>query len=226
MNELTILGGLLLGMASSLHCVGMCAGISGSLMMLAPTDEPAWRASAPLQIGRIGSYVAAGGLVGGFGAGVFGLLEQGFAYRLMQWASAAALAWVGLSLLGAVLPLRVLDRLAAPLTRIQLRASPGRGLAARLVAGAAWGLLPCGMVYAALLDALLGGSAATGAAIMAGFGLGTTPAVVMAGLGVRKLRVSGAIAGRRHLAGAALLAVAGLTLIVQPGTDGTLCLIP
>jgi sulfite exporter TauE/SafE len=225
-NELTLLGGLLLGLASSLHCAGMCAGISGSLMMLAPPGEAAWRVAVPLQAGRVASYVTAGGLVGGFGAGVFGLLEQGTAYRLMQWAGAAALAWAGLSLLGVVPPLRALDRLAGPLTRIQLRAGYAHGFAARLAAGAAWGLLPCGMVYAALIYALLGGSAWIGAMVMAGFGLGTVPAVMLAGLGVRRLRHGGVAARGRRLAGAALLMVAGATLLVHPGADGPLCLTP
>ena len=38
-SDLTFLGGLLLGLASSLHCAGMCGGIASSLIIsLAPSD--------------------------------------------------------------------------------------------------------------------------------------------------------------------------------------------
>jgi sulfite exporter TauE/SafE len=47
------------------------------------------------------------------------------------------------------------------------------GLAAPLVLGVAWALLPCGLLYSALLVAALAGSAAGGAMVMALFALGS-----------------------------------------------------
>ena len=41
-----------------------------------------------------------------------------------------------------------------------------------------WGWLPCGLVYSTLTWALASGTAISGAVIMAGFGLGTLPALL------------------------------------------------
>ncbi|WP_179593380.1 sulfite exporter TauE/SafE family protein [Cupriavidus plantarum] len=48
----------------------------------------------------------------------------------------------------------------------------------QFIKGLLWGLVPCGMVYAALALALLAGNAASGALVMAAFGLGTLPNLV------------------------------------------------
>ncbi|XQM33635.1 Urease accessory protein UreH-like transmembrane domain-containing protein [Cupriavidus sp. H19C3] len=66
--------------------------------------------------------------------------------------------------------------------------SPGHAMVAppwlrRYAIGLAWGLVPCGMVYAALALALLAGNAASGALVMIAFGLGTLPnLIVLSGL--------------------------------------------
>ncbi len=52
-------------------------------------------------------------------------------------------------------------------------ATQSMGLAAPLVLGVAWALLPCGLLYSALLVAALAGSAAGGAMVMALFALGS-----------------------------------------------------
>ena len=44
------------------------------------------------------------------------------------------------------------------------------------------GLLPCGLVYAALAGAIAGGSALNGGLFMLAFGLGTTPGLLLAGV--------------------------------------------
>ena len=56
------------------------------------------------------------------------------------------------------------------------------------VSGAIWGFLPCAMVYAALFYAMLSGSWLGGALAMSGFGLGTLPVLIGAGLGLPLLR--------------------------------------
>jgi sulfite exporter TauE/SafE len=51
-------------------------------------------------------------------------------------------------------------------------------VAGPVLAGAANGLLPCGLVYAALLTAAALGTASSAVVMMIGFGLGTVPALV------------------------------------------------
>ncbi|HEX7157129.1 MAG TPA: sulfite exporter TauE/SafE family protein, partial [Burkholderiaceae bacterium] len=79
-----------------------------------------------------------------------------------------------------------------------------------LLAGFAWGWIPCGMVYATLPLALIAGGWARGAAVMLAFGLGTLPNLVLLDLAAagaaERLRRSPARTWLRALAGAAVLA--------------------
>jgi len=51
-----------------------------------------------------------------------------------------------------------------------------------LALGTLWGWLPCGLVYSVLVTSLASGSAAQGALIMAAFGLGTLPNLLVIGM--------------------------------------------
>jgi sulfite exporter TauE/SafE len=62
-----------------------------------------------------------------------------------------------------------------------------RGLRVLVLLGALNGLLPCGLVYAALAGAMACGSPAAGVAFMAAFGLGTTPTLLALSLSGRML---------------------------------------
>lgn len=226
MNSITFLGGLLLGLGSSLHCAGMCGGIASSLAMTFAGSaglRARAEALAITQLGKTLAYVAAGALLGAAGAGVYGLMDRDGAYFILQRMGAAGLAWVGLSLLGLAPPPSVLDGLFAPLRRW---AWSTRRAGSRLAAGAAgliWGLLPCGMVYAALLYAMLAGSAVGGGMVMLGFGLGVMPSVMSVALGVswlpdlRRGRWSGRVLG------SGLIVASLLTLVWPAGSLGAIC---
>lgn len=55
------------------------------------------------------------------------------------------------------------------------------GAASAVLAGALWGLVPCGMVYGVLVAALFSGSALDGAGLMLAFGVGTLPSLLALG---------------------------------------------
>jgi hypothetical protein len=57
-----------------------------------------------------------------------------------------------------------------------------------VLAGMAWGWLPCGLVYSILVSALAAGSATSGAALMLAFGLGTLPNLLGMGLFARQIQ--------------------------------------
>jgi sulfite exporter TauE/SafE len=98
------------------------------------------------------------------------------------------------------------------LTRLATRAARRGDLASRFVFGVANGLLPCGLVYAALGVAVASGDPLTGAVAMAAFGLATMPALAAFGLGVRRL------AGYRpwiRRALAMVVMLAGLWIVFQ-----------
>lgn len=62
------------------------------------------------------------------------------------------------------------------------RTLTGKGVLNSVMAGALWGMVPCGMVYAVLSAALMSGSALKGALLMLVFGLGTLPNLMVLGL--------------------------------------------
>lgn len=238
MVDLSFIGGLILGFASSLHCAGMCGGIaSGVLLAFEPGRGPGARLRVLLvaQAGRIASYVAAGGFLGFFGSVFYGAFDQGAAHLVLRWAAAVALGWIGLSMIGLAPALTVIDRLAAPFAR--LMRAPGRpvladgaagpflaGAIRPFLAGAAWGLLPCGMVYGALFYAMLAGSGVGGALVMAGFGLGTLPSVTATAFGVTSLRQAARAPRLRVMAGVALLLVATASALLPEAAWEALCL--
>jgi sulfite exporter TauE/SafE len=223
--------GLLLGFSSSLHCFGMCAGIASSLHFVAEVGTDQSRrglltGTFLINAGRISAYTLAGALVGAIGSSVFGSFDHTVAHAVLRWAAAAALAWIGLSMLD-VLPL------PAGLYRVGNAVSGAVSAAARtahlppamgvFVSGAIWGFLPCAMVYAALFYAMLSGSWLGGALAMSGFGLGTLPVLLGAGLGLPLLRRRATAGWLRNTVALAIIAVGIVSAGVSPSTLAVWC---
>lgn len=226
-ESLTFVGGLLMGLASSFHCAGMCGAIASSLMFaFAGAEAPAERARSLLaaHAGRVMMYVAAGIILGGAGSTLYGAFDRGAAFLVMRWAGAVALGWIGLSVAGFAPSLAIADRLAHPISA-RLRFAPALpGGSGAFASGLMWGLLPCGMVYGALFYAMLSGSAFTGAAVMAGFGLGTAPAVTAVAFGLSSFRRLAGFRNARVGVGLALMALAAGSLAVPALASAGFCL--
>ena len=189
-----LLAMLALGLASSVHCVGMCGGIVAAFSMnrVIPIreDRPVTRMAA-FNAGRLVTYAALGSVAGLVG----GVLE---AQVTLYVVANVALILAGLHLVGFG-PLSRLEALAAPLWR---RLNPLLSTRSGFLSGLLWGFLPCGLVYGALAAAAFAGSPAGSAAAMLAFGIGTLPFLVAGGLALARLR------GRllRSLAGGGVLA--------------------
>lgn len=200
------------GLASGVHCVGMCGGIAAAFdMRVANSDMKRvipireanhWGTRVAFNLGRISTYAAAGAAAGTLGAAAYaaGALP---AQAMLQLAASAMLVLVGLYLVGADRLLAPLEALGRPLwRRLQPLAAglmPARTLPRAYLAGLAWGWLPCAMVYAALAAAAFAGGAAAGALAMVAFGFGTLPFLLGAGWLASRLREW------RRAAGAAVL---------------------
>ena len=225
MSSLTLLGGLILGLMSSLHCVVMCGGVGGALSLsLGRTSSLPDRARALMtaQAGKLIAYVTAGAIVGGFGSALYGLFDQHAAYAVLQRFGALVLIWTAVSLTGILPSPAILARAFTPLSSwAWTQKRRGHGLAA-LIAGLVWGLLPCGMVYAALMYAMLAGDALRGGLVMLGFGLGVSPLLTASSLGVAWLGKTDRRPALQWAAGLALIAVSVSTL-VWPDVAGALC---
>jgi sulfite exporter TauE/SafE len=188
MSELALpLSLFVAGLASGMHCAGMCGGISTAFAMAQNKRLLAFNA------GRIASYSFAGAAAGALGAGAYAATALPLQTVLYVVASLVVII-AGLNLLGIRFASK-LDRFGAPFWR---RVQPH---AARLVrtsafgAGLAWGWVPCGFVYAALGAAVFAGGPAEGAAAMAAFGVGTLPWLLAAGVAAARLRDYRRLAG-------------------------------
>ncbi len=212
---------LLLGLFGSAHCIGMCGGLSAALAFaLPPRTTPARRLMllGLMGVGRITSYALLGALGGA-------LLPATTAsgLPLARIAAGVLLVLMGLSIGGWNVALAPLERAGHRLwQRIGPRAI---GLArldsggGALVAGAVWGWLPCGLVYSTLAWSASGGDALRGATLMAGFGLGTLPAVMASGALAAGLRTMLQKRGLRILI-AILMMGFGIWTMVQPVAHG------
>lgn len=217
-GELTLGAALLLGLAGSGHCLVMCGGIAAAFGVSGAQQQPI---AVPLaaSIGRIGGYAMLGALVGVFGAGMAGWLEQPAGIWLLRALAALTLVFMGLQLAGWA---RLLDRLAAvgaPLWRrlqpISRRLLPIDNVAKALAFGAIWGLLPCGLVYGMLALSIGFASPVQGALFMGAFGLGTLPALLGLGVAVGRSAQPGFSPTLKRGLGAAL-ALFGVFFFVAP----------
>lgn len=241
MSTLNLLPVFLVGLAGSVHCVGMCGGIVSAFSVAPARPFPVAVASAQAggavrlaayNAGRIGSYMVAGALAGGMTrvlAGLSGLQMTGL------WLANLMLVALGLHLMDAWRGLNLLERAGQglwrrmrPLMRFIL---PLDSPVKLLAMGALWGWLPCGMVYSVLLTASMSGTAAGGAAVMLAFGLGTLPMLLAMGVAGARLREA---LQQRAMRVAAGLVVLGFGLLglwrartgVHAGWLDALCLVP
>jgi hypothetical protein len=213
----SLLAGLTLGLAGSLHCLAMCGGIAASAGGVGH-GAPA-RMGLLLNLGRIGGYLLLGGLVAGVAGTALDALAPDRSGWILRAAAAMILAATGLALMTGREGLG-LERVGLRLWRLMAPLSAGlvrlpRGLST-LGLGALWGLLPCGLVYTAIALASTAGSAVGGAAVMLAFGLGTLPAMFAVSLAGRTL--PGPHGKHRRLAGILMIGFAIWTLqAVLPG---------
>jgi sulfite exporter TauE/SafE len=233
---------LVLGLASGLHCVGMCGGIVGAfaaadMIPIRPAEvplRPQWLRVGAFNAGRVSSYAAGGALAGALGsAGAYAAGAVPVQSALYVFAN-VLLVVVGLYLAGLAGWLARLEALGAPLWRrlqpLAARLLPARSLPHAYAAGTVWGWLPCGLVYGALAAATLAGTPARGALAMAAFGLGTLPWLLGAGLAAARLRRLASRPAWRLAAGALVLGlgVAGLARSAEVSAAvraGLLCLV-
>lgn len=179
-EKVGLLGFLTLGLLGGFgHCVGMCSPfvLFVSRRYVAPDAgrDAAFVAQLWYTAGRVVTYVALGALAGALG-GVVQL--AGALLGLQRAASVAAGAALVLWALGALSDLVPGFTGGGKLFGRVARALQGRVPGHPFATGLFLGLLPCGLLYSAVLAAVARGSALDGALALAIFGLGTAPALL------------------------------------------------
>jgi sulfite exporter TauE/SafE len=191
---LIVLGGLL----GSSHCVGMCGPFALTIGLGSRSWSTGLARQLAYSLGRVFTYSCAGAFVG---YGGFRIAAAGDSFGYIQ---AAFCLFAGtLLVLQGLLSLNLLPRLTRhsgpSLACGALRNFGGLLRSARLthvfLAGLFTGFLPCGLVYAYLALAASTADLFHGLATLAAFGVGTVPAMVLAGAGGQLL----SLAARRRM---------------------------
>ena len=225
-NPLTYTSAFLLGLFSTIHCVGMCGGIIGALSLSLPADI---RNNKPRMLmfittyntGRILSYSFAGLIAGAIGTGV--LASAGFdqGHAVLRAIGVAMMVAIGLYLAGWLPQLAIVEKIGVPVWKklepIGRKLLPVASLPKALAYGLIWGWLPCGLVYFVLLWALTAGNAVEGAFTMLAFGLGTMPTLLATGFMTSWLTRFARSSRARQFVGLLIIAMAVGSLFLPMG---------
>jgi uncharacterized protein len=181
----------LMGLFSSMHCIGMCGSIIGTLTLsLSPEIRNNKKLLLPFifnyNFGRITSYTIAGAIAGIIESLVTMHLGETHGHRILQLLSAAIMASAGLYIAGWFPRFAYIEKAGTHIWRklepYGRKLIPVKNHAQAYLFGMVWGWLPCGLVYAALALAATAGDVSKSALTMLAFGLGTLPAVMGVGI--------------------------------------------
>jgi len=191
MIEFSLLAALLAGLLGGVHCVGMCGGIVAAFSFRADGSTPPFRLHLAYNLGRILSYALFGALAGALGASLK-LADFLPVQTLLYGVAQTVMILLGLYLAGWSQWILIFERAGGAVWKhvkpVFQKLLPVKTLPQAILAGMAWGWLPCGLVYSILVSALAAGNATSGAALMLAFGLGTLPNLLGMGLFARQLQ--------------------------------------
>ncbi|GAC14770.1 integral membrane protein [Aliiglaciecola lipolytica E3] len=190
MNELSWFSAILIGLAGSVHCAGMCGGIVTSFTFALPKSQSQWPYLLAYNFGRIVSYTIAGAFAGLLGqiittksfinpqalvlfGGIFMLL---LGLYVGQWSN-----WLlKIEKMGGFFWRKI-----SPFSK---RFIPFKHPIYAVPYGIIWGWLPCGLVYSSLTWSVSTGNSLQGAVTMFCFGLGTLPIMLAMGASAAQIR--------------------------------------
>ncbi|MFM8920848.1 MAG: sulfite exporter TauE/SafE family protein [Limnohabitans sp.] len=201
---------LIMGLAGGPHCVAMCGAACAGMGQVAGAHQN--RALLSFQLGRWLGYSLMGGLAA-FSVQALGWLTVESAALRPVWSMLHVAAVVlGLLLIWQAKQPVWLDQSAQQLWARIRRLNANLGKIAPMAVGALWALMPCGLLYSALMVAALTGNVLDGALTMASFALGSGVSLGMAPWLLLKLKNLGDGAWGIRLAGLALASTSGWAL--------------
>jgi uncharacterized protein len=199
---------LLMGLAGGPHCVAMC-GVACAGMGRTKEGQST-RALCVFLAGRLVGYSSLGVLAAASMQGLGWLSVHSAVLRPVWTLFHVAAALLGLMLLWqARQPIWLENAARQVWQRVRLMTghlAGGAALAPIGLLGVFWALLPCGLLYSALLVAAMAGSAAEGAGVMALFALGSSVSLMAGPWLWLRLGKQGSGQWAIRLAGLALLA--------------------
>jgi len=214
MTDYVPLTAFVVGLLGGVHCLGMCGGIVGALTFGLPGRQQRGLKLLPYQLaynlGRIISYALAGAVAGGLGVLLAGVLPIQQAQNVLIVCAAVFMILMGLYIAGWWNGLTLLEKAGGSLWRrlepLGRRMMPVTSPLQAFALGLVWGWLPCGLVYSVLVWAISAGSALEGAMLMAAFGLGTLPNLLLMGAAAGWLGMRVKKPAVRYFAGGLIIA--------------------
>lgn len=206
-----ILYGFIIGLTSNLHCIGMCGPIAMAIPVNRSNNWTILSGILQYNLGRVLTYSVLGVLVGmiGITATTFGVLQwlsiiTGIILIIFAWRK-----WIGS---------RFEAKISIPGVNMFISRNIGKVIHSDLpfklsLLGSLNGLLPCGMVFLALGNALLGGSALNSALAMAAFGIGTLPSMIAVGYAANRMSLS--FREKLNKAVPYLLTIVGILIVLR-----------
>ena len=166
---------LLMGLVGGPHCVAMCGAACAGIARGAGNGQSGTLALWRFQFSRLLGYSLLGALAGGTVEGLAWMGTQTAVLRpLWTLLHVAVLAWGMLLVVFARPPVWADQAGRSVWSRVRPLAVRRGGV---FVIGMAWALMPCGLLYSALLVAALSGGPLQGALSMALFAVGSSVAL-------------------------------------------------
>jgi sulfite exporter TauE/SafE len=180
----TTLGALVVGLVTSVHCVGMCGPIACGLAAMPASERERMLAATAYHGSRLTSYAVVGAVCGAVGK------------QPLQWvfdSPVVILPWilVGVFLTFAFALEKKLPKPAFLLkyaARFRFKTARMTPIRSGLALGFLTPLLPCGPLYLLFGASLLSGSGWRGAEFAFAFGLGTVPLLWLAQAQLHRFR--------------------------------------
>lgn len=164
----------LIGLAGSLHCVGMCSPL---VMAVSSLTKSHVANRLMYNGGRLLTYGMLGAMVGALG-GIAGLTEMQNLLSTLMGMLLILFGVVGIGHFRVPFVLPAMLHISAKLKSLFNKQIQSRSRVSMILLGAINGLLPCGLTYFALSSCIILPGATEGFTFMMVFGLGTLPAMV------------------------------------------------
>lgn len=211
------------GLLSTIHCIGMCGGLVGAMTMSLSPDIRQNQLKLTLftfayNLGRIISYMIAGLLVGLLGQVFkdFIMPEQGIG--LLRLIASIMIIAMGFYIAGWFPQFSRIEKMGVPvwslLQPLGQRLLPVDKIWKAYFFGMVWGWLPCGLVYYMLLMSPANDGAINSALFMLAFGLGTLIPMMSVGFLTGKITQFRNSKRIRHLSGILLIIMGIISLLL------------
>lgn len=201
---------LFMGLAGGPHCVAMCGAACAGISRAAGT--PGHSSLLAFQFSRMVGYALFGAFAAGSVQGLAWLGTNTAVIRPVWTMFHVAALLLGLSLVWLARQPAWLEGVAQSVWRRTRPVLGGLGARAPWVLGVAWALMPCGLLYSALMVASLSANAMEGALIMALFSAGTSLSLTVGPWLMLRLRGGRSGGWGIRLGGVALAATSGWAL--------------